>query len=67
MNGPIHEVTPLAPRGSEARGIAFEQVGEDDRCRCLHPGNKSLSRARASFEEPSVLNFVDDQKRPDAV
>ena len=30
MNGPIHEV-PLAPRGSEARGIAFEQVAEDDR------------------------------------
>jgi hypothetical protein len=29
MNGPIHEVPPRAPR--EARGIAFEQVAEDDR------------------------------------
>jgi hypothetical protein len=26
MNGPIHEVPCSRPHGSEARGIAFEQV-----------------------------------------
>jgi hypothetical protein len=40
MNGPIHEVPRSRPRGSEARGIAFEQVqvAEDDRWEiCMLP------------------------------